>query len=138
MHEPHIQPPQTSIKPDDMPRLPLTFIQISPGPKMGEYREFARMPVLCTDILTAQTHDPPFWDDNLQPNYSRWWRPQEVNRTTLYPRPLSRFTFRNQHSWFHHEQYEYPSPHVERRLRPVTALNNGIYNRKLSVLSYNH
>ncbi|KAJ3267535.1 hypothetical protein HK104_005794, partial [Borealophlyctis nickersoniae] len=57
---------------------------------------------VSTLILTSM-HDPPFWEQALVPEYSRWWIPRNGTRgeAALHDIPTQ--------SWFHHVQYGYAS-----------------------------
>ncbi|KAI9099731.1 hypothetical protein DFS34DRAFT_502721 [Phlyctochytrium arcticum] len=72
-------------------------------------------------MASTQVHVPPFWDDALRSEYDRWWRPEELSRQQLYPRPINRYAFKGRKSWFHHQQYLYPAPAIEPRVRPIVS-----------------
>ncbi len=57
-------------------------------------------------------HDPPFWQDPLQPQYDKWWRPQDPPSHAVISQHLIKTN-----SWFHHVQYDYPSGSRDKTLR---------------------
>ena len=65
-------------------------------------------------------HDPPFWQDPLQPEYDKWWRPHDPPSGSAAPLSLIKTN-----SWFHHVQYGYPSGSRDKTLRRSDPLAAG-------------
>ncbi|KAI9003203.1 hypothetical protein BC832DRAFT_593281 [Gaertneriomyces semiglobifer] len=64
----------------------------------------------------TSTHDPPFWQEHLEEEYVRWWRPPNPlhGQLIVQDSPTD--------SWFHHVRYGYASGSQQHRLTRVSPV----------------